>query len=192
MISHALRIRGNKSGSFWLFGPDDGDPVFSVGAGNGGAFGFRGLLNSSVAWVEPLDRDNCFTLREGKVTGSAIGEGEKVEVRTGEAVGVVSFFGITDSFGLRSHFPEGNFLEAEKLEGDAGVVPGLVAGAPVLADEVILRELVAEVVFDSPSAAEEVTPEGKDGLVLPSSLWESSITLQLLCLLWSSCRDLTM
>jgi hypothetical protein len=78
---------------------------------------------------------------------------------SGEAVGLVSFFRIADGFGVGAHVGEGDFLVAEEVEGDFGVVPGLVAGAPVFADEVVLGELVAEVIFDTPAAAEEIAPE---------------------------------
>ena len=57
------------------------------------------------------------------------------------------------------HLLERDLLVAEEVERDAAVVPALVAAAEVLADEVVLRELVAEVVLDARAARQERAPE---------------------------------
>ena len=64
----------------FLVGADDGDPVVFVGGGDvSGVVRLRdwwdGVLNFSVAGVEPLDGAGDFSFGEGESAGAAVGEG---------------------------------------------------------------------------------------------------------------------
>lgn len=69
-------------------------------------------------------------------------------------------FFVSDEFVHGLHLMNGDVVVIEEVEGVFSIGPGEVTGAPVFADEVVLRELVAEVVFDAPSTGHEGSPEG--------------------------------
>src|SRR5438093_175534 len=52
----------------------------------------------------------------------------------------------------------------EKLDGDATVIPALVAAAEIFGNKVIIWKRIAEVVFDACTACHQVAPQG----VLPN------------------------
>lgn len=112
------------------------------------------------AGVEPFHTELALGGGEAEVGGAAIREIDEVkracfceaELRIvvlripNERIGVL-------------HFREGDFFVAEKIERDAAVVPAFVAAAEVFADEVVLRELVAEVVFHARAARAMSVPQ---------------------------------
>ena len=107
-----------------LFSADDGDPIVLIGAGDFCRFERSCFLNFTVAGIEPLDGSRFIT--RWNLESSAIREGHDHELLAGETIAGVTFVGVADQFGLRGHFPEGDLLVAEEVEGIFGIGPGIV------------------------------------------------------------------
>ena len=51
-------------------------------------------------------------------------------------------------------------LHSGRVERDSAVVPALVPRTPVLAEEIVLRQLVAELLLHAPTPGEDGAPQG--------------------------------
>ncbi len=130
----------------------------------------------AAARVEPGDGKPPRRVAEVELGRPAPGQVDEVDLallREGVARVVLGRVADERVFGL--HLPERDALLLEETERDRGVVPRPLAAAPVLAEEVVLGERVAEVVLDPGAPGEERAPQGVTPHVVPVVLAPASL-----------------
>ena len=158
-----------SSPPFLKLSSDHNQPVLAGIGGRGAesslaaaAHGLDGavLQRTTRARIEPLHREAAVRSGQIEFGRAAFGQIDQIEfTRLGQAVFRVVVLLVADERVGVLHFPERNPVLAEEIERDAAVIPALVPAAKILADEVVLRELVAEVVFHARAARQEIAPE---------------------------------